>query len=232
MLPQVKLDSARLEREKIISHAATHPGHVAFNVLRTKISQTLVTNSWRTVAVTSPKPGCGKTMISLNLAFSLARQKNCRTVLIDLDLRRSSVARAIGYMPEHSIGEYLEGHCALADCLVGVSDTLYFGLNNSRANRIFEVAQHENASRLVEDVISLLDPQVILIDLPPILSNDDVITFAPFVDCGFLVAASGKTTAREIEKCEAEFASAAEFLGVVLNKCTDLSEDHYNYSGA
>ena len=201
-LPTVELDPEHLERHRIVSYEAHDPSHVAFNVLRTKLYQSLRTHAWKSVAVTSPTPGCGKTMVTVNLAFSLARQKGCRTVVIDLDLVKSSVARSIGVTSRKSIGEFLEGSASLDECFVEVNENLFFGLNNYDANQVFDLAQYQRIAEIIPQVIAALDPQVVIVDLPPMLSNDQVIAFLPFVDAGFLVAASGRTTAKEIQECE------------------------------
>lgn len=226
-VPSVELDPEHLERHRIVSCEARDPSHVAFNVLRTRLYQALGTNAWKSVAITSPTSGCGKTMVAINLAFSLARQKGCKTVLIDLDLRKSSVAKSLGVEARRSIGQFLEGNAQLEECFVQVTDNLLFGLSVDKANNVFELAQHHSIADIVPQVVAGLDPAVVVIDLPPILSNDDAITFLPFVDAAFLVAAAGQTTAKEIEECEAEFNGDAAFLGVVLNKCVEDKEEYY-----
>lgn len=230
-VPTVELDAQHLESHRIVSYEARDPSHIAFNILRTRLYQTLGTNSWKSVAITSPTPGCGKTMVAINLAFSLARQKSCRTVLIDLDLKKSSVAKTLGVTPRKSIGQFLEGSATLDQCFVKASENLFFGLNTYSFNQVFELAQHQRIAEIIPSVIEELDAQIVIIDLPPMLSNDEVITFLPLVDASFLVTAAGKTTAKEIEECEAEFNEDSAFLGVVLNKCTEQPEEYYQYNG-
>ena len=230
--PRVALDPAHLEAHRILCDDAaphdTSPG--MFNVLRTKTYMTLSNNKWRSLAITSPTAGCGKTMVAINLALSLARQKGCRTVLIDLDLHRSSVAPTLGIEPPTSIGQFLAGNVALHECFVEISEDLYVGLGDHRLNKGIELAQHREISEIISGVIYGLDPEVVIVDLPPMRHSDDVMAFLPFVDAGFLVAAAGKTTSREIEECETEFSEQTPFMGVVLNKCMDRGEDYYQYS--
>ncbi|MCP4307843.1 MAG: CpsD/CapB family tyrosine-protein kinase, partial [bacterium] len=126
---QVDLDSNRLVEQRIVSQTPEEPSHAAFNLLRTRIRKTLTDNRWRTLAITSPTPGCGKTMISLNLAFSLARAPQCRTVLIDLDLRKPSVARTLKIRSFGSIHRCLSGDIAARDVFVKVNENLILGLN-------------------------------------------------------------------------------------------------------
>ena len=113
---QVNLNSRHLENHRIVSAATTDPSHVAFNVLRTRVRKALKDNGWKHLAITSPTPGCGKTMVALNLAFSLARTPDCRTVVIDLDLKKPAIARTLGISAPTSIGAYLEGNASLEQC--------------------------------------------------------------------------------------------------------------------
>lgn len=228
-LPNVDLDTAHLERHRIVSHEARDPSHIAFNVLRTKVFQVLGLNSWKSLAISSPTRDCGKSMVAVNLAFSLARQQNCKTVLIDLDLKKSSVATALGVTSQKSIGQFLEGKAALQECFVQVTENLFFGLNSHESNQTFELAQHKVLSEIIPKVIEALNPTVVIVDLPPMLGNDDVIAFLPMVDAGVLVAAAGKTTVEQIEECQSEFNGGAKFLGVVLNKSREQAEDYYQY---
>ena len=225
----VMLDPEHLKSHRVVSSSAQSADHVAFNVLRTRLYQVLTGNAWHSLSVTSPTTGCGKTMVAVNLAFSLARQTGCRTALIDLDLRKASVARTLGVKPQASIGEFLEGKESLEDCFVAVGDNLFFGLNDHRLNRTFELAQHQRTAEIIPAIMKGLEPQVLIVDLPPMLSSDEVMAFQPHVDACFLVAAAGQTTAKEIEECEAEFREEDAFLGVVLNKCAEVTEEYYQY---
>src|SRR5262249_12267652 len=108
-LPRALLDVKHLEQQRIVSYAMTDPSHTAFNLLRTKVGKMMKDNGWKTLAVLSPTKDCGKTTVSINLALSLARQTNYRTVLIDLDLKKSAMARTLGIQDKASISEFLDG---------------------------------------------------------------------------------------------------------------------------
>jgi len=227
-VPKVQLDAAHLTRNKIVMHAMTDPSHVAFNILRTRLYQTLNENAWSSVMVTSPSAGCGKTMVSVNLALALARQSDCRTVLIDLDLKKNSVARVLGVKAQKSIGQYLTGDAELEDCFVQVENNLLVGLNHQAIRNFSELSSDQLVVDLLPRVMESLCPKVVIFDFPPVLSGDEVMAYLPQVDCSLLVAQAGETTSREIEDCEAQLSSGANFLGVVLNKCTEDPQDTYN----
>ena len=65
--------------------------------LRLKLEQLRAEKSLRVIAVTSPGAGDGKTLTSINLAGVLARESDAKILLIDADLRRSSVSEQLGH---------------------------------------------------------------------------------------------------------------------------------------
>jgi len=225
----VVLDPKHLEQYRIVSYGMTDPSHLAFNVLRTKIYKAMKANGWKSLAVLSPTARCGKTTISLNLAFSLSRQASCRTVVIDLDLKNSAMAKALGLKPQSSIGAYLEGKAEAEGCFVQVTDNLFIGVNANAVKYSSEHLQDQRLSDLLDRVRDRLRPEVLLFDLPPLLSSDDAIAFLPRVDCSVLVAAAGMTTASEIDECERQASAAGNYLGVILNKCQTSPSEYYQY---
>lgn len=82
--------------------------------------------------------------------------------------------------------------------------------------------------RVIEEMRQRMSPHVILFDMPPMLSNDDVLAFLPHVDCAILVAAAEQSTLDEVDVCEQELSERTNVLGVVLNKCR-FSPEKYGY---
>ena len=72
------------------------------------------------------------------------------------------------------------------------------------------------------------DFQIVILDLPPILSSDDVIALLPQIDCVLLVAAVGLTKTSEIEECMGHL-QQSQLVRVVLNKARDTKSTHYHY---
>ena len=95
-LPLLRPNADTLERGRLVSLSRSDNSHVAFDMMRTRMIQLMRAKNWTTVAITSPTAGCGKTTVSLNLTFSLANQRDCRTLLVDLDLRKPQVAKTLG----------------------------------------------------------------------------------------------------------------------------------------
>lgn len=227
--PVVHISRAWLEEHRIISAAGTDPAHTAIDMLRTRVEKARQDNSLKTIAVTSPTPGCGKTMIALNLAYSLSRMPNCRIVLLDLDLKRPSVAQTLGVEARGSIGQFLEGRGEAGDCFLGLNQDLVVAVNNDRIRHSSELLQSPRMGELLSFVWTQLSPTVLLFDLPPMLNCDDVLALLPQIDAALLVVAQGATTGNELNECEQQISQLDKLLGIVMNKSRSDVRDYYRY---
>jgi protein-tyrosine kinase len=227
-LKPLDLDPKLLARNRIVTASRIDPAHTQFDRLRTNLLQLIRQNNWTSIAITSPTAGCGKTLVSLNLALSLANQPDCRTVLVDLDLRRPQVAHSLGLRQPPPIEEFLHGNLELQDAFLRYGENVAIAGNLKPVKFAAELLQSAEVGRVLKGLRNKLKPNVILFDMPPMLANDDVAAFLPNVDCAILVVAAEATTTREAELCERELAEKTNLLGVVLNKCR-FAPDKYGY---
>ena len=228
--PLVEPDSRLLEKNRIVSFAMTDPNHIAFNVLRTKVQRALQDNGWKSLAITSPTQHCGKTTVAINLAFSLARQPHCRVVLVDLDLGKAGIAKALGISAANSVGSYLEGEGALEDCFVRLNEHLTIALNLRPVGNPAEKMHDRRLQDMLKRIIDDMAPDVLICDLAPMLAGDEAMAFLPHVDASLLVIGGGQTTAPQVEECERHLHGNPGYLGVVLNKAGDPPKPYYYQS--
>lgn len=213
------LDGDLLEHNRIVSHRMDDPSHVAFNLLRTRVRSVLQDRHWCSIAVTSPTQSCGKTIVALNLAFSLARGAERNVVVIDLDLRKPAVARTLGLAPPASIGAFLQGDGGPEDCFVEVSKRLVVGCTTQGILRPSELVQNGRMTELIDWVFRVLKPEAVIFDLPPMRAGDDALAFLARVDGALLVVGAGLTTVAEADAAERQIGQFDKLLGVVLNRC-------------
>jgi protein-tyrosine kinase len=222
-------DPAVMRANRIVSYDRSDPTHATFDMMRTKALRMMRENGWTSLGVTSPTAGCGKTTVSLNLAFSLAHQPDTRTVLMDIDLRRPAVARHIGLTEPQSMASVLQGTRELSENFVRYGETLAIGTSARGVRSASEILQHNSTGSMLAAIKAQFRPDVIIYDLPPMLVNDDVMAFLPHVDCVLLVAAAERSRLDEIDKCEQDLAEQTNVLGVILNKCRYPGEDYGYY---
>ncbi len=234
-LGRFPINPRHLKANRVISAARDDPAYTAFDVLRTRILQPMKEHGWKRVAITSPTPDCGKTFTAANLAIALSRIDNFNTVLMDLDMRKSSLHRVLGVRDPGSMGDYLRGLIATeehfrvpADNKLFIGQNLAVAFNGIREDFASELMQDPLTEEILEQMEDDLSPDIVLFDLPPILTNDDVIAFRPQFDAVLVVAAGGATRAGELKLVERQLGADKPILGVVLNK-VDGSTLHTSY---
>ena len=234
LLRQIPLDGDHLERNLVITANRSDPAHGAFDVLRTRLVQALADKGWTRVAITSPTAGCGKSFTAMNLAITLSRYDRCRTVLMDMDMRRPSLSRYLGIRDVGPMGDYLRGLRSLEDHFVRpgrntlhIGENLAVGLNDRPEAYAAELFQEPETELVLDDLHDRLSPEVVLYDLPPALAQDDVIAFRPHFDCVLMVVGGGITTAEDVREATRRIGEDKPVLGVVLNKA-DVQGD-YDY---
>jgi Mrp family chromosome partitioning ATPase len=232
--PTIDVSPQQLAKSRIVSVDRVEPAHVPIDVLRTRVQAQCAAHGWRRIAVTSPSAGCGKSTVSLNLAFSLARQPETRVVLLDFDLRRPALARMLGVeQPRWPLPETIRRDGALDAVLTRVAGNLVLGLNTVATRDSAELLRSRKLMGALDRMMAALNPDVVLFDLPPLFAGDDTVGFLPHVDATLVVAASGETCAKDIEEMERLLVGVVPVLGIVLNKCSEPQSDPYaeNYYG-
>jgi protein-tyrosine kinase len=223
----IKLDAMHLERNRIISHLNHNANASIFDSMRTQILQKMEENNWQTIAVVSPTPESGKTLVSINLAMSIARQPQKTVVLVDFDLRKPKVASYLGIETNLSLNDYLENNADLEDVLVNPGIQRIVILPTIRPTaRASEVLSSSKVSGLIQELKNRYESRVIIFDLPPILSVDDAMVLLPQVDCVLMVIANGVSTKTEIED-SLHLLPKDNVVGIVYNMADAESKPYY-----
>lgn len=226
-LPEVSLPEGQAQRYRITALSGGRDA-APYDMLRSRIIRMMKDKGWSRLAVTSPEAGCGKSTVSLNLALSLARQKDLKVLLLDLDFRRPSLHRTLGYDPDKSLHEYLEGTAEFEQCAVRMGGNLIVALNLSSSRRPSELLQSQSTRDALDAVERRWRPDIVIFDMSPMLASDDNVGFLGNADCALLIAAAESTTLPNIDICEKEIAQLTNVLGVVLNKCR-YADDSVGY---
>lgn len=203
------------------------PAARAFDMLRTRLLQTLRTNGWNRIAIASPTHQCGATFTAVNLAQSLARVRGSRTVLLDINHRTPGIAAALEMDCSSDMRAYLEDQVPLQRHLVRASATLALGLIGEPCAGGAEVLHNAQCARTLDRMTQVLRPDVVLCDLPPVLAHDDFTAFLPQVDAVLLVADGTQTSPGHIAACKRILDRQVPLLGVVLNRARTSGLQEY-----
>lgn len=201
----------------------------ALRALRTNLQFMDVDHPPRTIVVTSPLPGDGKSTIACNLALTLAASGRT-VVLIDGDLRRSMVAKTMGLPGGAGLTDVLSGRAVLSDVLQRTphSQKLFVLAAGSIPPNPSEVLGSERMKSLLTDLAS---HATVIIDAPPLLPVTDGAVLTHQADGALLVISLGKTTYDLVDKALDTLEKArGRALGIVLNKVPLKGVDSSPYS--
>lgn len=214
-------DDAFLARNGLFTNSAQNAVTNEFDLLRTRILQPMQERGWRRLAVTSPTHGCGKSLVAGNLALSLSRRPESRTLLLDLELRAPGLAALFGMTGLDPLREVLTGDQPFEGHLRRLGRTLALGLNPVPVPDAAELLHSPSLAASIAAMIEGLDPQIAMFDLPPVLLSDDVLALSPLLDAVMLVIDGTRSTAAEMRDCEKLLDGQIPILGVVLNRAQD-----------
>ena len=198
-----------------------------FRALRGRIDAIATQRPITTVAVTSAMPGEGKTTASVNLAVVTGLSLGRRVLLIDCDLRRPKIHRALGLQPEKGLAEVLSGDCTLDEAIVGVE-----GLNldvlavRNRPSNPSELLSSAAMSELMQQVSERYDR--VVLDTPAALGLPDAKSVADLCD-GIVMVVRADKTPQEDAQTVLEILDRSRVLGLVLNGA-DIEQGRYGYA--
>ena len=202
-----------------------------YRLLRTRVIQAMRQHGWRSVGVTSAGARVGKSLTSINLAISMARDGAYDVVLVDADLRRPSTAGMLGIDDGPGLIDYLTTDVGLEAVLVRPDVdklTILPGRSDSSGVAVPELLTSKKMIGLMSVLQQRTKSSLVVVDLPPILVGDDVIAVAPLFDCLLLVVAEGSTEIEELRKA-AELVKNYNVLGTVLNKSSEKAKRNAGY---
>jgi protein-tyrosine kinase len=228
--PDVELDAAYLQSQRIVAYNGKDLLSRPFDLLRTEILQTMDLKGWKTLAVTSPTPSCGKTVTAVNLALSMARQPERQVLLADLDLRKPHVASCLSLKCDEGVVGILEGRRELHSAIVcaRVGDSRLEILPTIAAPNYSDLVDSSAMRNFLEEITQPSQSRIVILDLPPLLTGHDVISVLPRIDCVLLVAAIGTTRVSEIKECS-KYLEGTEVVRFVLNKVTESTTTYAYY---
>jgi non-specific protein-tyrosine kinase len=226
----------RLGRSRLLGRQNTRsPVAEAYRIVRTNIRFATAARDCRTILVTSPGHGEGKSTTAANLAIVTA-QAGKRVILVDSDLRRPSVHRLFGTASSPGLGDLLRDEAATSSTAL-LRPTWAEGLRlltaGSAPPDAAELLQGPRFARVLQELRDACD--LVFLDSPPLLEVADAAVLGAQVDGVVLVVEAGKTRAAAVQHSVATLDHAgASVLGSVVNKRSPwVSGGHYYWpSGA
>jgi len=201
----------------------------SYRALRTSLLLTSVGAPPKIILITSALPREGKTTTSVNTAIVLA-QKGTRVLLIDADLRRPSIHKALGISSRIGLSNVLTGGATIQQATVRspLMPNLYILPAGPPPPNPAELM----ASAQMVDLLAELRDQYdhVIVDTPPTLSVTDAVVLSTRADAVVLVIRSAQTTKPALRRARDILAQVnARVAGVLLNAVDLDSADYYYY---
>ena len=224
-----QMDSPKGSEEYLyVSRQPRSPVSEAFRSLRVNLEFAGVDRPLRTILVTSPGPGEGKTTVSANLAAIIAQGgKTC--LLIDADMRRPRVHKVLGIPNRLGLSDLFRDRSNLRSVYSNWNGHTGMSVmtSGSLPPNPSELLGSDRMAFILGEVSS--DAEVVIIDSPPTLVTDAQVLSSK-VDGVVLVIQPGNTHADAAQAALEQFRRAGgRVLGVVFNRIP-RNRDHY-YGG-
>lgn len=227
-LAQVPTNS-RVSQGPIIEHSQPSENPVwaeSYRKLRTNLSYVDPDNPPEVIMVASALPGDGKTLTAANLAASLA-QSGRRTVLVEADLRRPSLAGLLGVDNEIGVTTVVTGRTTLDDALQR-SDVFEVLVSGPIPPNPSELLGSQAFAAMMRTLRDRYD--AVIIDTPPLVAVTDAAVVSSITDTVVVVVRAKRTKRADLRKALYSLrAVEANVAGIVLNQVKLNAMSYYQY---
>lgn len=201
-----------------------------FKVLKTNILFPKEGKTPRTILVTSTSPNEGKTFVSANLAISIALGVEEHVLLVDGDLRRSSIQERFGYKKAAGLSEYLTSKMPLQQFFLKTPIEKLSILGGGRMPlNPTELLSSKKMSDLILEIKNRYNDRYIIIDSPPPAAAAETIALSKQVD-GVLLVVKERGEQRKLVKETIEMIQRDKILGIVVNWSQRKLHKYYGYN--
>jgi capsular exopolysaccharide synthesis family protein len=182
------------------------------------------------ILITGDAAGDGKTTVALNLAAALVAAGN-QVMLIESDLRRPSIGRALKLRAPHGVAEVLLDRVDMGQALVWMrpyGPQLEFLLAGGAEPEEVDRISPAKVRQLVREACAICD--FVVIDAPPLTDVADAVPFARAADDVLIVARLGNSHVRRMTDL-GELLNREEIVpsGVVLVGGSEPAGYYYSY---
>jgi exopolysaccharide/PEP-CTERM locus tyrosine autokinase len=183
------------------------------------------------ILITSSLPGEGKTFTAINLALSIANERDKQVLLIDADVARPSIAKALGIRSAPGLIDYLDSEDIIfSDIAIRTSVP---GLQVITAGKLHkhstELLSSNKMALLVDELSSRYPDRVVIFDSPPLLAATQAEILAKLVGQVVFVIEAEKTLQNVVMESVEKLAACDVVLAVFNKSRKNMDADYYGY---
>lgn len=206
-------------------------GAEKFRFLAVRLRQLSQSRPLKKILITSTIPQEGKSTVAANLACTLARRKQHKTLLLEGDLRRPTVSEKFGLGKVPGLCEWLSGETKSQNIYRLESLGLWLLPAGTTPQNPLELMQSGKLAQLMDQLQGWFD--WIVIDSPPVLPLADTSIWSRLSDGILLVTRKGTTEKQQLER-GLEAVEKSKLLGALVNSSENAAHSDYyqRYSSA
>ena len=212
-----KLSKRTPEPQRLIINNEQTTFTEQYRTIRTNIEYAEIKNELKTIMVTSVNPGDGKSLTAANLAIAFA-QEGRRVLLLDADLRGPNVHNLFKADNHRGLSTILSGKATLDQVVTKTKvDNLSILTSGPASPDPTKILASKDMGSLLEILNQQFD--LVILDVPSILSVSDAQILAKYCDAATIVVSSAETEIEQAQKAKKIIESTnTKLLGVILNK--------------
>lgn len=221
----ITLNEAVLARNRILTTHSSASFTDIYNLLRTQILHRTKKKGHNVIMVTSAMPGEGKTITSINLAISIAREVDQFALLVDTDMRSPSIHKYLGIDVQRGLTDHLLHNIPVHELLIkpGISKLSFLPAGEPIKGST-EILGSPRLQELIMEMKERYPDRYVVFDCPDLLHAPDALVFSSYVDGIVFVIEAGKTSREHVQKALG-LLEGRNILGVLLNKTEKESLD-------
>lgn len=223
--------SSTLDHRLVAAFAPQSLAAEQYRSLRTRIKNAENGRPMRSILITSPNKGDGKSLTAANLALTMAQEFQQRVLLVDGDLRRPSIHCLLGISDTPGLSDVLMGGASLDDALVAVPEHHLTVLPSGPVpSHPAELLGSTGMRRALDALRTRFDR--LIIDMPPVEPLADVSIALGMADGLLMIVRAGVTPKPAIERALSGL-DVSKVLGLVLNDAGEadaLYRNSYHYA--
>ncbi|WP_100643189.1 XrtA-associated tyrosine autokinase [Alteromonas facilis] len=189
-------------------------------------------NNSNIIMVSSARPGEGKTFTAVNLALSIAAEKDKTVLLVDADVLRPNVTKTLGVEVGDGLMEYLlDEKQDIADVMYTTNVEKLRIVPAGRSHHLStELLASQKMQETVDEIASRYPDRIVIIDTPPLIGINETAILTNFAGQAVVVCVEGKSRLTDIDKATS-LLNPDMAIGFVVNKAIVSVDEDAGYYG-
>jgi capsular exopolysaccharide synthesis family protein len=200
-------------------------GAEKFRFLGVRLRQMQQARGLKKLLITSTLSEEGKSLVTANLAATLARRKQQKVLLLEGDLRRPTQAQLFGGTRPAGLSEWLQSGSRTVSNIYHLEGPGFWLMPAGEPpENPLELMQSGKLAELIDHLVKIFD--WVVIDSPPVLPLADTSVWSRFADAILLVVRAGRTEKPALQRGLGAI-DQSRLIGVVVNNSTGQDEKDY-----